>query len=162
MRPEISKVFGDPRYLLALGFGSGLSPRAPGTAGSVVAAVLFLGIVQLGLFAYVGLVLATLIGGIFICDYVARDMGAKDPSAVVLDEFVGLWIALICLPEGWYWLPIGFVLFRLFDIAKPWPVGWLDRNLDGGLGIMLDDVAAGVYALGALQLSAYVVSRWMG
>ena len=79
-------------------------------------------------------------------------MQIKDPGCIVWDEFVGLWITLLFLPEGLYWLLVGFVLFRLFDIVKPWPVSWLDRNLSGGLGIMADDVAAGLMALASLQL----------
>jgi len=93
--------------------------------------------------------------GIYVCDRAARKMNIKDPGAIVWDEFVGMWITLILLPEGWYFLIAGFLLFRLFDIAKPWPVNYLDRQIPGGLGIMVDDVAAGLYALASLQLLAY-------
>jgi len=81
-------------------------------------------------------------------------MQVKDPSSIVWDEFVGMWIALFMLPTGWYWLIAAFVLFRIFDIWKPWPIGWLDINLKGGAGIMLDDVAAGLISLGIIQVAA--------
>ena len=82
-------------------------------------------------------------------------MQVQDPASIVWDEFVGLWIALFLLPAGWYWLVFGFGLFRFFDILKPWPIGWLDKNLKGGLGIMMDDVAAGLLSLIILQATAY-------
>lgn len=162
MKPEIGKVFKDPRYLLAFGLGSGLAPRAPGTAGSLVALLLFFPLHALGPVAYVVIVVLTFIAGIFICDHVARDMKIKDPASIVLDEFVGLWIALLFLPQGWYWAIAGFCLFRAFDIIKPWPVGWLDKHIGGGPGIMIDDVAAGVYAWVLLQAAAFGLACWLG
>ena len=162
MKPDIARLLTDFRYLLAFGLGSGLVPKAPGTAGSLVALVLFFPLHALGTLAYLGIVALALTAGVFICDHVARELGIKDPASIVLDEFVGLWIALTCLPDGWYWALVGFCLFRLFDIAKPWPVGWLDKHLEGGLGIMMDDVAAGIYALVVLQAAAYAAHRWPG
>ncbi|MFP6805984.1 MAG: phosphatidylglycerophosphatase A [Pseudomonadales bacterium] len=157
MGVEVKRVFTHPLYFLALGFGSGLSKKAPGTMGTLVAVPLYLLIANLGPVLYSLVVLLALIAGIFICDWVARDMAVKDPGAIVWDEFVGLWIALFMLPEGWYWLLVGFLLFRFFDILKPWPVSYLDRELAGGMGIMMDDVAAGIYSLIILQLVAYSI-----
>jgi phosphatidylglycerophosphatase A len=154
MRPEIRKVFTDPRYFVAFGLGSGLSPVAPGTAGSLAAIPLYFALAAMGTPGYVLCVVACLAAGIFLCDFVAKDMGVKDPSPIVFDEFVGMWISLVFLPDGWYWLPIGFALFRLFDILKPWPASWVDEHLGGGAGIMLDDAVAGVYALAVVQLLA--------
>lgn len=134
-----------------------MSPKAPGTAGSIAAIPLYLLLAEFEPIVYVGLVLVAFILGVAACDWVARDMEVKDPGSIVWDEFVGLWIALFMLPEGWYWLPVGFLLFRLFDILKPWPVSYLDRELSGGLGIMVDDVAAGVYSLIVLQVVASVI-----
>jgi phosphatidylglycerophosphatase A len=85
-------------------------------------------------------------------------MQVKDPACIVFDEFVGVWIALFMLPAGWLWVVMGFAAFRFFDILKPWPVGWLDRNLAGGWGIMLDDVAAGLMSLVLVQLLALLLA----
>lgn len=145
------KLFSRWTHFLGLGLGSGLSPVAPGTFGSVAALVLYFPISLLPTLTYVGLVIAALALGVHICQEVADDLGVEDPGAVVWDEFVGLWIALTFVPSGWYWLLGGFVLFRAFDILKPWPVSYFDR-MGGGLGIMLDDVAAGIYTLIVLQL----------
>ncbi|MFT5102064.1 MAG: phosphatidylglycerophosphatase A [Planctomycetaceae bacterium] len=155
------KTFTNPLYFLALGFGSGLSRWMPGTAGTVMAVPVYWLFQPLGLWWHLGIIGVSLVAGIYLCDWVARDMKIKDPGCIVWDEFVGLWITLILCPVGWYWLLLGFLLFRLFDILKPWPVSWLDRNLAGGLGIMLDDVAAGVYALICLQL-AYCGANALG
>lgn len=146
------KTFTHPLYFLALGFGSGLSRWMPGTMGSLAAVPVFLLFQPLGLIWHLAIVLVALVAGIFICDWVAKDMEIKDPGCIVWDEFVGLWITYLMLPSQWYWVVIGFVLFRIFDIAKPWPVSWFDKELKGGLGIMVDDVAAGVYSLLCLQL----------
>lgn len=159
MNPEPRKIFSDLRYFLAFGLGSGLAPKAPGTAGSLLALALFFPLQALGTLAYLGVLIATLVVGVFICDQVARELHMEDPAGIVIDEFVGLWISLLLLPGGWYWALVGFCLFRLFDIAKPWPVGWLDKHVKGGAGIMLDDVAAGVYAFGVLQVLAFGVER---
>jgi phosphatidylglycerophosphatase A len=160
MNPEAKTVFTRIDYLIAYGFGSGLAPRAPGTAGSLLALLLFVPVLWLPLMFQVALILVTLVLGTFISGKVARDLELKDPSGIVIDEFVGMWIALLFLP-GLIWLVPAFLLFRLFDIAKPWPVGLIDRKLEGGPGIMLDDVAAGLYALGVLQAAHYIVQQVM-
>lgn len=157
MPTPYKKVFTHPLYLIAFGFGSGLSPKAPGTVGTIAAIPLYLLLADLQPWIYAGIVLAALAIGILICDWVARDMAVKDPAAIVWDEFVGLMIALFMLPAGWYWLLAGFLLFRFFDILKPWPVNYLDQKLAGGLGIMMDDVAAGLYSLLVLQAAAYLI-----
>lgn len=155
---KYKKVFTHPLYLLASGFGSGLSPRAPGTVGTVAAIPIYLLIAGFQPLIYAGIVVVALVLGVLVCGWVARDMQVKDPAAIVWDEFVGLWVALFMLPDGWYWLIVGFSLFRFFDILKPWPVGFLDQELPGGMGIMMDDVAAGLYSLLVLQLTAYLIS----
>ncbi len=151
-RSRAYMTFTHPLYFLALGFGSGLSRWMPGTVGTVAAIPVYLLFAPLGMWWHLGITIVAFVAGIWICDWVAKHMQIKDPGCIVWDEFVGLWIALLFLPEGLYWLLVGFVLFRLFDIVKPWPVSWLDRNLSGGLGIMADDVAAGLMALVSLQL----------
>ena len=149
------KTFTHPLYFLALGFGSGLSRWMPGTAGSLAAIPVFLLFQPLGLVWQLVIIAISFVAGIAMCDWVAKDMEIKDPGCIVWDEFVGLWITYLLLPPAWYWLVVGFLLFRLFDIWKPWPVSFLDRKLEGGLGIMADDVAAGIYGLVALQVLYY-------
>lgn len=149
----------DPLQLLAFGFGSGLAPKAPGTFGALTAVLLFPLLALLPLPAYLLFVAAATGFGILICAHAADALGVHDDGRIVWDEFAGQWIGLtpLVLAPAWYqdWhsavsLVGGFALFRLLDIAKPWPIGYLDRKLQGGLGIMLDDVVAG--ALTALVL----------
>ncbi|MDA9064461.1 phosphatidylglycerophosphatase A [Pseudomonadales bacterium] len=154
MTPRNYKALTNPWHLLATGFGSGLVPKAPGTMGSVLALLLWIPLQELPVMVYGLFVLACIPFGIWLCGRVAVEMQVKDPACIVFDEFVGVWVALFMLPVGWYWPVIGFILFRLFDIFKPWPVSWLDQKLPGGWGIMLDDVAAGLFSLIILQVLA--------
>jgi len=148
----------NPVNFLALGFGSGLMPRGPGTAGTVVAIPVYLLLAPLPLVWYLGLVAALFVVGIPICGYTARRMGVHDHPGIVWDEIVGYLVTMTLAPPGWQWLLAGFVLFRLFDIFKPWPIRLLDRNVGGGFGIMVDDLLAGIFAAGVLQLLVvYVV-----
>lgn len=138
-----------PAGWIATGFGAGLSPLAPGTAGSVVALLPWLVLHLLPWPAYVLLVAGAFWLGTWACEWIVGELRIDDPGVAVWDEFVGLWIALLPLcwiaPSPWH-VAAGFVLFRIFDIAKPWPVSWADRSVAGGLGVMLDDVVAGAYA----------------
>lgn len=139
-------------HVMATGFGSGLSPKAPGTAGSL-AAVPFcylLGLASLPLKATI-IVVAFAIG-VYACQKATDAIGIDDHGGIVWDEFVGMFITVACLPNTLAWLIAGFVVFRIFDIWKPWPIGPIDAKLKGGLGIMLDDVIAGVFALVVLKL----------
>lgn len=138
-----------PAGWIASGFGSGLSPVAPGTAGSAAALIAWFALREspVPIFAVV-LVLAFALG-VWASNIVVAKLGIDDPGAIVWDEFVGQWIALAPLlwfARTWPSIIAGFVLFRLFDIWKPWPVCWADRTIKGGLGVMLDDVFAGIYA----------------
>ena len=157
LQPTFSTLRKDPVLLLGLGFGSGLAPLAPGTAGTVVA-LLFVPLLALLSTTYLlaTLLLASLVG-IYICGYSANKLGAKDPSSIVWDEFVGLWIALAGFPVSLAWLASGFVVFRCFDILKPWPISVLDKKVPGGLGIMLDDILAGVMTWLVLRLAASIL-----
>lgn len=146
----------DPVQLLAFGFGSGLAPVAPGTFGTLAAIPFYLVLQTLSLPLYLVVVLISAVAGIWICGYAAKQLGVHDHPGIVWDEFVGLWITMIAAPVGWLWLVIGFVLFRIFDILKPWPIRWIDRKVEGGFGIMLDDILAGVFAAVVLQLIAAV------
>ncbi len=158
-QPSLRQVLTDPALLLALGFGSGLVKRAPGTCGSIVAMLPFLLLTQLPTWMYIALVGIAFVLGVYLCGRAAAMLGLKDPGAVVWDEFVGMWVTLFLVPEGWQFLFLGLLLFRFFDIVKPWPVGYLDRNVSGGLGIMVDDVVAGMYAFLSLQLLAHLLGH---
>lgn len=147
----------NPVHLLAFGFGSGVGPKAPGTWGTLVAVPIFLLMQDLSLPVYLGLVAVITVLGIWLCDVTAKDLGVHDHPGIVWDEIAGYLITMIAAPSGWLWLVIGFVLFRLFDILKPWPIRSIDEGVDGGLGIMLDDVLAGVMAFACLQLLAYFI-----
>lgn len=152
MNPAPRPVLRNPVHLLAFGFGSGLAPKAPGTFGTLAAIPFFLLLQQLPLAAYaLALVLAFGLG-IWICEKTAHDLGVHDHGGIVWDEFVGLWITLFVAPPGWWWIVVGFLLFRFFDIVKPFPISWLDRRVTGGLGIMIDDAVAGSFAWFCLQL----------
>lgn len=145
----------DPAGWIATGFGSGLAPRAPGTVGTLAALLPWLALRELPLWGYLAAVLAAFALGVWAAQRVIERLRIEDPGLVVWDEFVGLWITLIAVPDGWAWVVIGFALFRLFDIAKPWPVSWADARLKGGFGAMFDDALAGLYALAALQALAW-------
>ena len=142
----------NPIHLLSLGFGSGLSPKAPGTCGTLVAVPLYLILAQLDLIPYLAVIAAGFILGIYLCEYTSKALGVHDHPGIVWDEFIGFWLTMVAVPLAWQWILLGFVLFRFFDIVKPWPVKIADRKLKGGLGIMIDDVLAGIYALICMQL----------
>lgn len=147
-----------PVHLLAFGFGAGLAPKAPGTFGTLVAVAIYLLLVPLPLSSYLLLTAVVVLVGVWICDWSSRRLGVHDHPGIVWDEIAGYLVTMIAAPRGLVWVLVGFLLFRLFDILKPWPISWLDRRVGGGLGIMLDDVIAGLAALGCLQLAAKLVA----
>ncbi len=146
-----------PAGWIATGFGSGLAPRAPGTVGSLAAMLPWLVLRELPIPVYLLILLGAFALGVWACNWAIRRLAVEDPGLVVWDEFVGVWIALIAVPQHWGFVAAGFLLFRLFDIAKPWPVSWADRRVKGGFGTMLDDVFAGLYALAGVQLLAWLL-----
>jgi phosphatidylglycerophosphatase A len=144
-------IFRDPVMLIAFGFGSGLSPKAPGTCGTLVAIPLFLLLQPLGTNAYLSIVALAGTAGVWICSKAARKLNVHDHPGIVWDEIVGFWISMAGIPVSVETVLAGFLLFRFFDILKPWPIGSIDRCVEGGLGVMLDDVAAGVFSWLGLQ-----------
>ncbi len=144
----------DPLIFLALGGGSGLSPVAPGTMGTLLTLPLVYFLQQAGFTAYLGVTLLVLLTGSWLCGYAAKKLGIHDHPAIVYDEVAGFLITMFMVPTGWQWLLAGFILFRFFDALKPWPISWLDKNIHGGIGILLDDVAAGAVSL--LCLHSYL------
>ncbi len=140
-----------PHHWLAYGLGAGLSPRAPGTLGTIVAVPLYLLLRPLPLGWYLAVLAALILVGIWACGKTARELNAHDPSAIVWDEVVGFLLAMTAAPPGWLWILAGFGLFRFFDILKPWPIRELDQKVQGGLGVILDDLLAGVMTWVMLQ-----------
>ena len=145
-------------HWIAFGFGSGLAPRAPGTFGTLFALLPFLLLMHLPLTLYAAIVIVSFVFGIWVCGQTATDLGVHDHGGIVWDEFVGLWIALFMVPTQWFWIALGFALFRLLDIVKPWPIKWADKQVEGGLGIMLDDVLAGIMAALCIQALLILVN----
>ncbi len=146
-------VLTDPVHFLAFGFGTGLAPVAPGTFGSLPGILLFWLTLDLGLYVQLGVAIGLALVGIWLCGESARRIGVHDHGGIVWDEIVGMYITLLVAPvtlTGW---ALAFVAFRLFDIVKPWPIRDLDHSIQGGLGIMLDDLVAALYA--ALLLALY-------
>lgn len=151
--PAINRgTFRDWRHFVAFGFGSGLAKYAPGTFGTLVAIPLYLLISHLPAWLYAVTVVAAFALGIVVCDAVSRDLKVHDHGGIVIDEFIGYWVTMFLAPPNAFSVLAGFVLFRLFDIWKPGPIGWCDRHVKGGFGIMLDDVAAGMAACISLHL----------
>ena len=146
-------MLSNPIHLLSLGFGSGLSPYAPGTMGTLVSIPLYLLLSRLELLPYLIVVVAGFLLGIYLCDKTSKALGVHDHSGIVWDEIIGYWITMIAVPAvTWQWILAGFVLFRFFDIVKPWPVKIADKRVPGGFGIMFDDLLAGLYALACIQI----------
>lgn len=145
------KVWRDPAYFIAFGFGSGLMPVAPGTWGTVAAIPIYLLLAQTHWSVYLFVTLVSFILGVFICNKVSRDLGVPDYSGIVWDEIVGFLLTMFLVPFHVIWIISGFLLFRLFDIWKPNPIKWLDHYVKGGFGIMIDDVLAAIFAWIILQ-----------
>jgi phosphatidylglycerophosphatase A len=148
-----------PAGWLACGFGSGLAPVAQGTFGSLAALLPWLLLRELPLPIYLLVIVAGFAIGVWACNVAGRALGVDDHRSLVWDEFIGQWVALLpllVLPASWWAIAAGFVLFRLFDVWKPWPISWLDRHMKGGMGVMIDDVVAGVFAAVVLVLGLYL------
>lgn len=157
---SIRQVLRNPTLFLAFGFGSGCLPKAPGTFGTLAAIPLYL-LAQWLLPSYAAFAVLTLvmfIAGIWLCEQASRILRVHDHSGIVWDEFVGFFITMIAAPPGWLWILAGFILFRIFDVLKPWPVSQIDKQIEGGFGIMADDVMAAVYAWLVMQVLAALFS----
>ena len=142
----------DPVVFIALGLGSGLSPKAPGTAGTLMTVPLVYFLQQQTLLVYTLVMLFVLLTGSWVCGYAANKLKVHDHSGIVYDEVAGFLITMYMIPPGWYWMLAGFLLFRFFDAVKPWPISWLDKNIHGGFGILFDDVVAGIISLACLLI----------
>lgn len=141
----------NPTHLFAFGLGAGLLP-APGTFGTLLGVAVYLWAQTLTLEFYAALCVILFAIGVWLCGTTARELGREDHPGIVWDEITGYLVTMMFAPRGWLWLALGFGLFRLFDIWKPWPVNIADRKIKGGFGIMLDDILAALYAMLVLQL----------
>lgn len=150
-------VFTNPINFLAIGFGSGLAPKAPGTVGTLACIPLYLLLAQLDFYYYLAACVFVSITGIAICEYTAKQLKTHDHPGIVWDEFAGFFIAMIAIPFNTINILLGFILFRVFDIFKPWPISWLDKRVSGGLGIMIDDIVAGLFTCAALHLILHFI-----
>ncbi|MDO6763039.1 phosphatidylglycerophosphatase A [Agarivorans sp. 1_MG-2023] len=148
----------NPLHLCAVGFGSGLAPKAPGTFGTVAAIPVYLLLAPLSSWLYITLVVLSFIFGVWCCQKASDAMGVHDHGGIVWDEFVGYWITMFMVPLSPLNVLLGFVLFRFFDVLKPWPIKVLDKKVHGGFGIMIDDVLAGVFAAICLQVVLFVLA----
>ena len=148
-RPDVRRF----HHFMAFGFGSGLAPRAPGTFGTLAAIPVYLALSYTPLWAYLAFTALAFVAGVAWCGRTARDLGVHDHPGIVWDEVVGLLLTLAWVPFSPVALLSGFVLFRFFDIVKPFPIKWLDEHVEGGFGIMIDDVLAALYAGGVLFIA---------
>ena len=157
MKPATPTPFSNPIQFLAFGFGSGLAPRAPGTFGTLAAVPIYWLVADWSLLEYSALILVSAVLGIWICGAASRQLNVHDHPGIVWDEFVGYWITMWAVPVDWVWMLAGFVVFRVFDIAKPWPINVLDKKVAGGFGIMIDDILAGVMACVTLHIALALI-----
>ncbi|MDE2422874.1 MAG: phosphatidylglycerophosphatase A [Betaproteobacteria bacterium] len=149
MKPNLKQLlFSDWRHFLSLGLGAGLSVKGPGTVGTLVAFPLYFLLMPLNSSISWAIAVFLLLLGIYICDFTAALLKVEDPSAVVWDEIVAFLIMLLWVKPHGIGLLWAFLLFRIFDIWKPFPICWADRHVKGGLGIMLDDILAMLFAVG--------------
>ncbi len=154
-QPNLAFLLAHPAHFLALGFGSGLSPYAPGTAGTLVAFPLYWLLAENPFFwAWIAVFLAV---GVWACGVAGRNLGVHDHGGLVWDETAAFLMVLPFAPPSLLGFVLAFALFRLFDIWKPFPIGWLDARVPGGLGVMLDDVLAAIFSI----LCLMGVSAWM-
>lgn len=164
MRPTFNFLLSHPAHVIALGFGSGLSPRAPGTMGSLLAWMIYPLIkTPVSDTVFVVFLAVFFVLGVIVCERAGKALGVSDHGAIVWDEIVAVWLVLLFAPATLAWQAVAVALFRFFDIVKPQPIGWADRRLKGGFGVMFDDILAAGYALLALAVLVHFfgATPWM-
>lgn len=144
-------VWQNPLYFFAFGFGSGAMPVAPGTFGTLMAIPFYLLLKPLPLAYYLLFVIVFIVISSIICEQVSREIQINDHPGMCIDEFAGFFVTMIHAPSGFVWVVLGFLLFRIFDILKPWPIRFIDEKIHGGFGMVLDDVIAGLFSFALLQ-----------
>lgn len=150
--PIPAAVWRDPLYFAAFGLGSGAMPFAPGTFGTLLAIPFYLLLRPFPLSAYLTFVILFIIFSAWISDRISREIHTHDHPGMCIDEFAGFFVTMIGAPAGWIWVVLGFLLFRLFDIWKPWPINVIDEKVHGGFGMILDDIVAGIFAMVIIHL----------
>jgi len=152
--PSWRFVLRHPAHLLAFGFGAGLVPGAPGTAGTLLALPLFwLAQPRLAAVEFLLLLAIMFVAGVWACEKTGRALGMPDHGGMVWDEIVAFLLVLFFTPDSMYWQAFAFLLFRLFDILKPPPIRYFDQTLKGGFGVMFDDIIAAFYTLLVLAVA---------
>lgn len=150
-------VLHNPVHLFSFGLGVGLSPVAPGTLGTLLAVPIYLVLASFSAVVYLLFVITLFIVGCWTSGRTSRTLGVEDHPGIVIDEIVGYLVTMLFVPLHWYWVIAGFVLFRIFDIWKPWPISVIDRRVKGEVGIMLDDLLAAVYSLVLLHAAVQLL-----
>jgi len=158
--PNKAFLLSHPAHFIALGGGLGLARKAPGTFGTLLGLPLAWASLQVPAWMAWTLVATSFALGIWACDKSGRDLGVADHGCMVWDEVVAMWAVLLLVPMTWIAWLMAFLLFRLFDIAKPFPVGWFDRKVKGGFGVMLDDALAAGYVVLVFWLTRYLPAGW--
>lgn len=156
--PDVSFLIAHPAHFLALGFGSGLAPKAPGTVGTIVGLPLFYLIAGYALHLQLVIIAVFFILGIYCCNVAGKALGISDHGSIVWDEIAAMMLVLTITPNLWQWWLVAFVLFRIFDIWKPFPIRQCDANLKGGFGVMFDDLLAAIYAMISLKALLWMFS----
>lgn len=158
--PPVPKaVWRNPLYFIAFGFGSGAAPFMPGTFGTLMAIPFYLLLRLLPFEAYFAFVIAFIAFTSWLCDRISRETNTQDHPGMCIDEFAGFFVTMIAAPAGWAWILTGFILFRLFDIWKPWPISYADEHIHGGFGMVFDDVLAGALACAIMQIANIIILR---
>lgn len=155
-QPTVKLLLSHPAHFFALGFGSGLARKAPGTFGTVIGLPLFWLISAYPLSLQLAVITGLFTVGIYFCDITGKALGVSDHGGIVWDEIVAMMLVLTFTPYQWYWWLAAFLAFRLFDIWKPFPIRQCDNKIKGGLGVMLDDLLAAIYAIASLKVMLWL------
>ena len=148
----------NPAHLIAFGFGAGLSPKAPGTMGTLLGFPLFLALSSFLPAVQMSILVVLFLIGIWLCDVTGKAIGEADHSGIVVDEFVCFAMVLVFTPSDPYWMIAAFAVFRFFDIVKIWPASWIDNNLKNGFGVMADDLIAAMFSILLILVSRYLLT----
>jgi len=158
-QPDLKLLLSHPAHFCALGFGSGLAKKAPGTFGTLIGMPLYLLIAGLGFYNQLAIIFVLFLVGIYCCDKTGKALGVSDHGSIVWDEIVAIMLVLTVTPYQWQWWLVAFLLFRLFDIWKPAPIRQCDAMVKGGFGVMLDDLLAAVYAMISLKILLWLSTQ---
>lgn len=154
--PIPESMWKNPWHFIAFGLGAGAMPYAPGTFGTLLAIPFYLYLATYSSLFYIFFTIIFIFFSIWLCEKVSREINVHDHQGMCIDEFAGFFVTMCFAPYGWGWIILGVILFRIFDIVKPWPIRQIDNRMKGGIGMILDDVLAGLYSLAIIQLLAWM------